>query len=202
MLPRAAKPNFYALIVLIAGFALVHSSAGEAVAQATKTKRKPAQAVAAAAQGKTDALPAPVAEMRDGILDAVRSGRIEDLKVPIAWNELPPTFAVEKIEDPIAYWKKLSADGEGREILAVLANLFEAGHTVLPIGKDVENSRLYVWPKFAEASLDKLSPEDEVQLYRLITPAEFKIMREKKKWTWWRLTIGADGTWHSFQKAE
>jgi hypothetical protein len=27
-------------------------------------------------------------------------------------------------------------------------------------------------------------------------------MREKKKWTWWRLTIGADGTWHSFKKAD
>jgi hypothetical protein len=27
-------------------------------------------------------------------------------------------------------------------------------------------------------------------------------MRARKKWTRWRLTIGADGTWHSFKKAE
>jgi len=27
-------------------------------------------------------------------------------------------------------------------------------------------------------------------------------MREAKRWQWWRLAIGADGTWHAFHKAE
>jgi hypothetical protein len=202
MLPHIAKPATRALLLLMASFLLVHAGAGEGVAQTAKAKRKSEPVVAAKTATNADQLPAPVAEMRDGILEAVKSGRIEDLRVPIAWNELPPTFGTEKIDDPILYWKKQSADGEGREILAVLADLFAAGHAVVPVGKDVENSRLFVWPRFAELALDKLSPEDEVQLYRLVSPGQLKTMREQKKWTWWRLTIGADGTWHAFQKAE
>jgi hypothetical protein len=31
-------------------------------------------------------------------------------------------------------------------------------------------------------------------------PAAVKMMREGKKWTWWRLAIGADGTWHSLKR--
>ena len=101
-----------------------------------------------------------------------------------------------------SFWKQQSADGEGRDILAVLAAIIDAGYTSLPTGRDIENNRLYVWPRFAEMALDKLSPEDEVQLYRLVPPAKVKMMREKKTWTWYRLAIGADGTWHSFQKTE
>ena len=202
MLPSAAKAFFYALIVLIGSLAIVHATTEAGVAQQAKSKGKSIEPRSVVPPAALDGLPGPVAEMRDGILEAVKSGRIEELKVPIAWNELPPTFAQEKLEDPITYWKKLSGDGDGREILAVLANLFAAGHVVLPVGRDVENSKLFVWPRFAEMSLDKLSPEDEVQLYRLITPAEVRSMREKQRWTWWRLAIGADGTWHSFVKTD
>ena len=199
MPPRIATRTIGALIVLMAGFALVHVGAGEGVAQVAKAKKSPP---AVAAVSSADALPAPVAEMRDGILAAVKSGRIEDLKAPIAWNELPPVISREKVADPIAYWKQQSSDGEGREILAILAGIIDVGHVILPVGRDVENSKLYVWPRFAEQPLDKLTPEDEVQLYRIVPPAMFKTMREKKQWTWYRLAIGADGTWHSFQKAE
>lgn len=200
MPPLSASRSIGAWIVLIAGFALVHAGAGEAVAQAAKGKKPPPPATQLSST--SDKLPAQVTEMLDGILAAVKSGRIEDLRVPFAWNELPPSITTEKVDDPIAWWKRRSADGEGREILAILASLIDAGHAVVPVGRDVENARLYVWPRFAEATLDKLSAEDEVQLYRLITPAMLKAMREKKKWTWYRLVIGADGTWHSFQKED
>ena len=105
-------------------------------------------------------------------------------------------------EDPIAYWKKNSGDGHGREILAVLAEILSMNAAELPFGKDLENNIIYVWPYLAEVPLDKLTPAQEVDLIRLVGAAEAKAMREKKKWTWWRLTIGADGTWHSFTKAE
>ncbi len=190
------------IIVLISGAVLVHATSGEGVAQGAKAKKSAEPAIVTKSKSPGTELPASVAEMRDGILVAVKSGRIEDLQVPIAWNELPPAFAAEPTPDPIAYFKKQSGDGEGREILAVLAAILEAGHAIIPVGKDVENSHLFVWPRFAELPLDKLTPEDEVQLYRLITPAMLKSMREKKKWTWYRLAIGADGTWHSFSKAE
>ena len=44
------------------------------------------------------------------------------------------------------------------------------------------------------------SSHRETQRHR--PSAMLKIMREKKQWTWYRLAIGADGTWHSFQKTE
>jgi hypothetical protein len=192
-------------IVLIATYALVYAMTGGTVAQTPKTKRAPEPTVAtdkAKPAATNDELPPQVQEMRDGIEAAVKSGRIEDLQTPIAWNELPPTFADGKVSDPIEYWKQQSGDGRGLEILAILGSILAAGHAVLPVGRDVENNRLFVWPRFAEQPLDKLSAEDEVQLYRLITPAQLKTMREKKRWTWYRLAIGADGTWHAFSKSD
>jgi hypothetical protein len=72
----------------------------------------------------------------------------------------------------------------------------------LPIGKDLENNRVYVWPALAEAKLEALSPAEQVALLRLVSPAEAQSMREKKRWTWYRLVIGADGTWHAFAKSD
>lgn len=147
-------------------------------------------------------LPGPVEEMRQAILAAALSGRIEELRVPLDWNEMKPDVTPNVNDDPIAYWKKNSGDGEGREVLAALANMLQMRPAAVPLGKDPENNLIYVWPYLAEAKLDALSPPEEVDLLRLVSPEAAKSMREKKKWTWWRLTIGADGTWHSFKKGE
>jgi hypothetical protein len=145
-------------------------------------------------------LPAPTAEMREAILAAALSGSIEELKHPLEWNELTPQVADSKVDDPIAYWKKISGDGEGREVLAALANILQMKPAHLPLGRDLENNIIYVWPYLAEADLNKLTPAEEVDLLRLVSPEQAKAMRNAKKWTWWRLAIGADGTWHSFTK--
>jgi hypothetical protein len=150
----------------------------------------------------TKPLPAPVEEMREALLAAAHSGRIEELRVPLDWNELKPDVAATAIDDPIAFWRKTSGDGEGREILAVLANILEMRPAELPLGKDLENNTVYVWPYLAEAKLDALTPAEQVDLLRLVSPDKAKAMREAKKWTWWRLSIGADGTWHSFRKQD
>ena len=147
-------------------------------------------------------LPGPVEEMRQAILAAAHSGNIEDLREPLDWNELKPEVSAPAGEDPIAYWKKTSGDGNGREFLAVLAEILPMRAAELPLGKDLENNIIYVWPYLAEMDLSQLSPAQEVELLQLVGPAKAKEMRDKKKWTWWRLTIGADGTWHSFRKAE
>lgn len=147
-------------------------------------------------------LPAPVQEMRDAILSAVHSGKIEDLRPALEWNELKPQVADHPVDDAIAYWKQISGDGEGREILAILAEILDCGYAVLPIGKDLENNHVFVWPALAETDLTRLTPQQEVALYRLVKPAELKAMRESKRWQWWRLAIGADGTWHTFHKAK
>ena len=143
-------------------------------------------------------LPQPAAEMREAILTAVHAGSIDELRIPLEWNEMKPDVAPGHVDDPVAYWRQISGDGEGREILAVLGRILELPHAVEPLGKDFENNRVFVWPYLALADLSKLTPAQEVELYRLVSPAEAKVMRERKKWTWWRLSIGADGTWHSF----
>jgi hypothetical protein len=137
--------------------------------------------------------------MREAILSAVRSGRIEDLRHAWELNELKPDFGVAA-GDAIAHWKQISGDGEGREVLAALAQILDAGYVVLPLGADIENNRIYVWPYFAEVPLDRLTPAQEVELFRLVSPATLKQMRAAGAYTHWRIAIGADGVWHSFRK--
>jgi hypothetical protein len=148
----------------------------------------------------SEGLPSPVQDMREAILSAVKSGRIEELRHAWELNELKPDLGVASVGDPVAYWRQISGDGEGREILAALAEILDAGYVVLPLGADLENNRLYVWPYFAELPPDKLSPAQEVELLRLVSPAAVKDMRSAGKYTHWRIVIGADGTWHSFRR--
>lgn len=134
------------------------------------------------------------------LLSAIQGGAIEDLQDVYDLGERRPDIADQTVTDPVAYWKQQSSDGQGREILAILANLLAVGPAVASHGQDAENSATYVWPYLAELPLDKLTPAQEVDLLRLVPAAEVKIMRERKTWTWWRLTIGADGLWHAFKK--
>jgi hypothetical protein len=144
-------------------------------------------------------LPDKVAAMREAILAAARSGDIEALRTPLEWNELKPEIAAGAVDDPIAFWKNQSGDGAGRQILAILVSILESQPVSVKSGKEAD---MYVWPGFAELDLAGLSPAQEVQLYRLVPPAEVKLMREKKAWIGYRLSIGLDGTWHSFLKPQ
>jgi hypothetical protein len=146
-------------------------------------------------------LPGPVAEVRESILAAVHSGRIEDLKTAFEISGANPDLGAPAGIDLIAHLKSVSGDGEGREILAALGLLLDTGYAIVRAGKDIENNAVYVWPYFAETGLENLRPEQEVELYRLVAPAAAKTMREVKAWSWWRLAIGADGVWHTFTKS-
>ena len=87
-----------------------------------------------------------------------QSGRIEELRHAYELNELKPDLGAAAGGDPVAHWKKISGDGEGREILAALAQILDAGYVVLPLGRDLENNRVYVWPYFAEVPLASSRP--------------------------------------------
>jgi hypothetical protein len=195
--------------LVLAALCLVYSTAGLGLerrgpvnaAESTETKTERAKALPKTGETVVP-LPSPVEEMRQAILAATHSGKIEDLRVPLDWNELRPEVNAGKDEDPIAHWKKMSRDGEGREVLAALANILQLRPAELPLGKDLENNIVYVWPYLAETKLDALTPAQEVDLLRLVPPEQAKLMRAKKKWSWWRLTIGADGTWHAFKKMD
>jgi hypothetical protein len=41
-----------------------------------------------------------------------------------------------------------------------------------------------------------------VELLRLVPASAAREMKEKGKYTHWRLVIGADGTWHALRKGE
>jgi hypothetical protein len=145
-------------------------------------------------------LPRPVLDMREAMLAAIEAGDIEELRHAYDLNELKPDLGAPGKSDPVAHWKRISGDGQGREVLAALSLILEAGYVVLPLGADLENNRLYVWPYFAEWPLDRLTPRQEVELLRLVPPAAAREMKEKGKYTHWRLVIGADGTWHTLRK--
>lgn len=148
----------------------------------------------------TTPLPPAAQDMYEAILSAVHSGAIDELKVAFDLGELKADIADEPISDPVAYWKMQSADGEGREILAIISNLFAIGAAEVARGQDPENSGVYVWPYFAELPLDKLTPAQQVDLLRIVPAAEAKSMMAKKTYSGWRLTIGADGLWHAFKR--
>jgi hypothetical protein len=143
------------------------------------------------------ALPPQVARMRGAILGAAATGEVENLRVPIEMNELPPMLANEKVKDPMAYWREISGDGEGREVMATFIQLFRAGFARKAGGTENE---MYVWPYFAEMPLDKLTPAQEVELLTIVPPARMKEMRAKGKYDHFRIAIAKDGTWHSFMK--
>lgn len=204
--PIGGARQVRAAIYLVTATLLVHAVApAPATAQSpragraekavpTEDSRRPAKPKE---QGHgTEGLPAPVVEMRDAILSAVRSGRIEELRVAIELNEIKPAFSDKPVADPIAHLKAQSADGEGRELLAALGNVLEAGWIAVPLGRDLENNRIYVWPRLAETGLAGLSPADEVELYRLVPVAEARRMRAAGRYDHWRIGIGADGVWH------
>ncbi|WP_245279954.1 hypothetical protein [Hyphomicrobium sp. 99] len=150
--------------------------------------------------GDATKLPPHVEDLRDVILTAARSGNIDELKTAFEVSGFVPDLGIEPSADPIKALKEHSEDHQGREILAALVEALDMPPVALPLGNDIENNLIYVWPYLAERPLDKLTPAEEVDLYRLVTPAKAQEMREKKQWLWWRLVIAADGSWTSFKK--
>lgn len=145
-------------------------------------------------------LPHPAAEMRDAILAAARSGRLIDLKTALELNEMRPDIADTPVDDPVAYFAGQSKDGKGAEILAVLDKILSVNPATVPLGRDIENNAIYVWPYLAERDVTKLSPQEEADLAALVPAEDIAAIKLAKRWVWWRLTIGADGTWHSFRR--
>ncbi len=145
-------------------------------------------------------LPAAVLDMREAILAAVGSGRIDDLRLALDWNELPPELGIEGTTDPLAHWRATSRDGEGLEILAALADILAGPPALLPIGQDHENNAIYVWPALAEVPVAQMSASEKVEVFRLMPPEDAATTLKRGRWAWYRLSIGADGTWHTFSK--
>jgi hypothetical protein len=190
------------LAALVAGAAALVSARSEA--PGSSTSRDAATAIATAAAAAPDqtakalydfnALPDPVKRMLEQIATAAESGEIENMRPVLESNELRPMVADTYVADPIALWKKESADGSGRDVLAAMLNVMSSGYAHAGQGKD----EMYVWPYFAETGLAALTPAQEVELYRIVPPERAAAMKKTGKYGYYRLGIAPDGVWHYF----
>jgi len=170
------------LLLVVMGIALVHVLQS-AAAEPTQTPR----------------LPQSVADIRNAILAAAQSGNIDELKVAFDMSGTLPDIGVPAADDPIKALKAKSADGQGHEILAALIELLNMPPAVQPFGRDIENNLVYVWPYLTERPLDRLTPSEDVDLHRLVSPVKAAEMHKKNRWMWWCVVITADGNWLMFK---
>lgn len=138
-------------------------------------------------------LPAPVARTRERILAAARSGELQQLAALM--NETMPIFSFTEEKDPIAFWKATYPDSDGIEALSILTTILETGFVHVDEGTPHE---MYVWPYFVRMSLAALTPQQKVELFRIVTGADYKDMLAFGVYAFYRLGIGPDGTWHFF----
>lgn len=140
-------------------------------------------------------LPKPVARMRAQMLEAAYSGDLERIRQVLEVNEVMPTLTFGEIDDPIDFLKESSGDPDGYEILAIMTELLEAGWVHVDEGTAQE---MYVWPYFARYPLSKLTPQQKIEMYRIVTAGDFVEMEAYGAWIFYRIGIGPDGTLHYF----
>jgi hypothetical protein len=187
-----------ALLYLAVAFILVHALPfNSLMLKAEKRVNEKAEAPNTPVEILRDpkTLPAEVERVRQAILQAAASGDINAMRVPVEMNEIPPIISPEKSGDPISYWRQVSGDGEGREILAVLIQLFRTGFVREGQGT---NEETYIWPYFAQLPLKELTPAQEVELLTLVPAERFKAMKQAGKYDGYRIGITPDGRWHYF----
>jgi hypothetical protein len=188
-----------ALAALVAGAAAVvyvHNEASNALAAQRAATVMAAGTADQAPKALYDfnALPDPVKRMIEAIAEAAQSGEIEKMRPVLESNELKPMIAADHVDDPIAFWKKESADGSGRDVLAAMLNVMSAGYVRVGKGQD----EMYVWPYFAETGLSALTPAQEVELYRIVPPQLAAPMKKSGKYSYYKLGIAPTGVWHYF----
>lgn len=144
----------------------------------------------------TDSLPEHVASMRDALLDAVDSGDIEDLAIPIEMNELPPVirFGAVASEDPMEGVREM---GEAFGPALLLKQLRAA--LELPAGRDGD---LYVWPYVASLDMRKLNAPEADDVRRVEADGDWCFAGSDGQYVGPRIAIGADGTWHSMHMGD
>ncbi|MHA1553420.1 MAG: hypothetical protein ACTSU0_03305 [Alphaproteobacteria bacterium] len=140
-------------------------------------------------------LPEPVRRLREAIIAAAMTGNPENLRPIIAASNAPPAFSFGHVEDPIAYLTSLSGDAEGREMMAILIEVLEAGFVHVDVGTDEEE---YVWPYFARYPVAALTPQQIVELFKLVYAGDYEDMLAYGYYLSYRLGIAPDGTWRYF----
>jgi hypothetical protein len=138
-------------------------------------------------------LPAAVVRTRERLLAAARSGDLQQLAGLM--TDSMPIFSFTEDKDPIAFWKANYPDSDGIEVLSILTMILESGFVRVDEGTPQE---MYVWPYFVRMSLGALTPQQKVELFRIVTGGDYKDMMKLGVYAFYRLGISPDGTWQFF----
>jgi hypothetical protein len=155
-----------------------------------------------------ETLPPTVRRMRGLILEAARTGDIQKLKTPIQTNEMPPSFGKgvsntskqpAMADELMKVFSERSGDGAGRETMGQIINLLAVGHARINMGTAQD---MFVWPYFSVLNPKLLTPEQQVDVYRVMSAYTLREWQEKGRYPGWRIGIGPEGTWHYFHGAD
>lgn len=140
-------------------------------------------------------LPPPVKRIREQILEAAKTGDVEKLRPIFEANQELPQLGLAESDDPVEQLKSLSGDPDGREILAILSEVLDAGFVHVDAGTPEE---MYVWPYFARYPLDKLDGPQMVELFKLLTAGDYEDMKIYGTYLFYRVGITPGGVWKYF----
>lgn len=144
-------------------------------------------------------LPEPVRQMRDRILTAAKTGSIDALRPLLGTGSTMTDVGGDAGTDPIEFLKSLSGDPDGREILAILVDILDAGYVHLNAGSPNE---IYAWPYFFAYPINKLTPPQMVELFQIMTAGDFDDMKSYGAYIFYRVGITPDGHWRFFVAGE
>lgn len=140
-------------------------------------------------------LPEPVRKIREQILTAARTGDLQKVAAIMKAAPVVPVFSFGGDQDPAEFWKTAFQDSDGVEALAILIEVLESPFVQTDKGTAQE---MFVWPYFHAMPLDKITPEQKVDLFKLVTAADWKEMQNFGAYNFYRVGISSDGTWHFF----
>jgi hypothetical protein len=142
------------------------------------------------------ALPRAVALLRARILQTASGRDIDDLRVPLGWNEVPPLFTRGQKSgfDPIGFLRGRSFDGQGLEMLAILRAVFSAAFVREIRGPSVS----YLWPVFPVTPEKAPSSAEQLAVWCCVRFADLTLSTPAGKPPVHRAAIGEDGTWQYF----
>jgi hypothetical protein len=141
-------------------------------------------------------LPEPVRRKREMIIEATKTGDLEKLRPLFDTGEDATQLSLGGIDgDPIAFLRDLSGDKEGQEILAILEEVMSAGFVHMDAGTPND---MYVWPYFFAVPLDRLTPPQRVELFKIVTAGDYEDMKTYGTYIFYRVGITPDGRWSFF----
>ena len=141
-------------------------------------------------------LPEPVQRKREMIIEACKTGDIENIRPLLDTGADGTQLSLGGSDgDPIASLRDLSGDKEGQEILAILEEVMSAGFVHMDAGTQND---MYVWPYFFAVPLNRLTPPQRVELFKIVTAGDYEDMKTYGTYVFYRVGITPDGRWSFF----